>query len=167
MTQNAPELNITASVKYCSPSVRSKIYYARNTLSRINIPTLNLCGLKSKLALTEIIGMINSYDVICLSEIKCDEADINNVKMLKMSDAGFNIAYITRFGLSRYRSGGLLIGINNRNKLKWKMVENEYETLLTIIKVNGRMLGFDRDLLLTCVHIPPSHSRYGKPQTAL
>ena len=79
-----------------------------------------------------VANTIYVKDTICLSETKCDEADMNNVKVNLLN---------VRFALSRYKSRGLLIGEKNDGKLKWKMLGNEYETLLTI-KVRGRMLCF-------------------------
>lgn len=46
----------------------------------ISILSLNVCGLKSKLKVPEFINLCKSHDLLCFSEIRCDEIDMQNVK---------------------------------------------------------------------------------------
>ena len=127
---------------------------------RINILTINVCGLKSKLLLEDFMNFIMNYDVVCMCETRCDDADTKNIKNV-LEKAGFNFVYKNRSALSRYKSGGLLIAVKNTLNIRWTEMKSGDETLLSIC-VYGRDVGLEKNLLITCVYIPPSHSRYGK-----
>ena len=128
----------------------------------IDLLSLNVCGLKSKLQVKEFVSMLKNYDVICMCETRCDDADMNNVRD-KMEELGFNIVFKNRYALSRFKSGGLIIALNREVDFKWKPTKSNYETLLSV-RVTGRSVGLDKDLVITCVYIPPSHSRYAETE---
>ena len=126
----------------------------------INILSINVCGLKSKLLVKEFTDFFVNYDVLCMCETRCDDADTNNIKEI-MTKHGFDIVYKNRSALCRYKSGGLLIAVRNNLNIRWKEMKSDDETLLSIC-VNGQDVGLVNDLIITCIYIPPSHSRYGK-----
>ncbi|KAI3382690.1 hypothetical protein SNEBB_010922 [Seison nebaliae] len=66
-----------------------------------------------------------------------------------------------RFALSRYKSGGLLIGIKSSLCVTWKKLDNDNECSLSML-IEGSSINYDKNLVITAVYIPPSHSRYGK-----
>ena len=78
-----------------------------------------------------------------------------------MVNSGFDIVYKNRNALSRFKSGGLLIAMRSALNINWKEIKSSEEALLSIC-VHGRDVGLEKNLLITCVYIPPSHSRYGK-----
>ena len=128
----------------------------------VNLLTLNVCGLRSKLLLDEFIELLKKYDVICMCETRCDDVDMKNVKD-KIENIGFNIVYKNRGALRRFKSGGLLIAVRNTFNYIWKQTKDGFETLLSVY-VNGVTRGMEKNLMITSVYIPPSHSRYGKPE---
>ena len=128
----------------------------------IKILSINVCGLKSKLLVKEFTDYISNYDVVCMCETRCDDADTNNIKEI-MENHGFDIVYKNRSALSRYKSGGLLIALKNNLNVRWKEMKSDDETLLSI-SVSEQDVGLGNDLIITCIYIPPSHSRYGKSE---
>lgn len=46
----------------------------------ISILSLNVCGLRSKLRVPEFVDLRKRHDLLCISEIRCDEIDMQNVK---------------------------------------------------------------------------------------
>ena len=128
----------------------------------INILSVNVCGIKSKLHLKEFNELIMMYDIICMCEIKCDDVDMGYVRE-KMDVMGFDIVYKNRYEMCRYKSGGLAVAVKKKVSFKWKEVKNAYDTLLSIM-IEGRSVNQDKDVIVTAVYIPPSHSRYGKPE---
>ena len=82
------------------------------------------------------MALIVDYDVICLCETRCDDADTNNVREV-MVNSGFDIVCKNRSALSRYKSGGLLIAVRSELNIKWREMKYSEETLLSIC-INGR-----------------------------
>ncbi len=52
-------------------------------LDYINVLSLNVCGIKSKFLSMDFVNFIKDYNVICLCETKCDDADMINVKNME------------------------------------------------------------------------------------
>ena len=126
----------------------------------IDILSLNVCGIKSKVSSVDFINNIKRYDVFCLSETKCDDVDSINLKAF-MEDIGYDVIFKNRCVLSRYKSGGILIGIKKGINFKWDSIVNDCECLLSII-IDGRSVCLEKDLVISSVYIPPSHSMYGR-----
>ncbi len=55
---------------------------------------------------------LQNYDFICLSETKCDNAHIENVKK-EFASLGFQIVMQNRHNLTNWRSGGVLVAIKD------------------------------------------------------
>lgn len=101
-----------------------------------------------------------NYDILCMCETRCDDADMSNFINV-MVDKGFDIVYKNRCALSKYKSGGILIAVKSALNIKWKEIKTSSDILLSIC-VYGREVRLEKNLIITCVYIPPSHSRYGK-----
>ena len=65
----------------------------------------------------DFVYFIQDFDVICLCETKCDDTDIINVKGI-MENIGFDIVFKNRSNLSRFKSGGLLIGTKKNDSFR-------------------------------------------------
>lgn len=128
----------------------------------IDILSLNVCGIKTKVCSVDFVNILKRYDVLCLSETKCDDVDTNNLKDI-MEDIGYDIVVKNRCVLSRYKSGGILIGIKKSVRFKWNPINYDCECLLSI-KIDGRSISLEKDLVITSVYVPPSHSLYGGGQ---
>lgn len=124
----------------------------------INVLSLNVCGIKSKLLIQEFIDFLQSYDVVCLCETRCDDVDMSIVGET-MENLGFVVVFKNRHEVSRYKSGGLVIAIKKNAPFKWKQIKHTYETLLSI-RLDHIYLNLENDLIITAVYIPPSNSRY-------
>ena len=87
---------------------------------------------------------------------------MSNINVI-MEHIGYDIVYKNRCELSRYKSGGILIGIRKGIHLKWKPIKYSCECLLSIIIDRGSV-SLEKDLVISSVYIPPSHSMYGRGQ---
>ena len=76
----------------------------------LDVLSLNICGIKSKLFSADFVNFIIDYDVICFTETKCDDIDMINIKD-RMENNGFDIVFKNRNKLSRFQSGGILMAI--------------------------------------------------------
>lgn len=86
----------------CHPNLIASI----NTVFNVNILSLNVCGLKSKLMIKDFVELIQTYDVITLCEARCDDIDEEHIKTI-FQDIGFEVVLRNRFTLSRYKWGAL------------------------------------------------------------
>ena len=85
------------------------VAYTSHQMS-LDVLSLNVCGIKSKLFSADFVNLINDYDVICFTETKCDGVDMINFKD-RMENNGFDIVFKNRNKLSRFLSGGIFMGI--------------------------------------------------------
>ena len=81
-----------------------KVNNCKNHLPEVNqsihIVSLNVCGLKSKLFTPDFVELCRKHDIICLTEIKCDEVDMKNVTQF-FQKMKFTVIY----SVSTYKSG--------------------------------------------------------------
>ena len=55
------------------------MYVATTTqILRIIILTISVCGLKYKLLMRDFVGYVTNYDVVCMNETLCDDAERND-----------------------------------------------------------------------------------------
>lgn len=80
-----------------------------------------------------------------------------------MESIGFKIVYKNRSKISRFKSGGILVAIRKNVCVRWKLIRFDSDSILSV-KVDKRSVGLDKELILSCVYIPPSHSRYGNEE---
>ena len=121
--------------------------------------SLNVCGLKGKLLSIEFIEEYKKYDIICMSENRCDDLDMNDVEV-NMSNLFYDVVFRNRHALSRYKSGGTLITVRKDSWFQWKALPARADTLLSV-QLDKCSLGFQKHLTITAVYVPPSNSRYG------
>lgn len=141
----------------------TKIQHKINPIKQLHnlaILSLNVCGIKGKLMSEEFRKLCRGYDILCMCETKCDDVDMVNVRE-EMLNIGFDIVYKNRSELSRFKSGGIIIAIQNNNGLKWKCIKNNNETFISIrLYKSSTGYNLQRDLIISAVYIPPSHSKY-------
>lgn len=128
----------------------------------VEVLSLNVCGLKTKFISRDFVNFIKYYDVLCFCETKTDDVDMLSVKDV-LERNGFDSVFKNRSRISRYKSGGLLIAVKKNVSFKWKQIRNDYGCLLSI-KIDKEAVNLDKELVLSCVYIPPSHSRYGSAE---
>ena len=81
-----------------------------------------------------------NYDIVCMSETRCD-VDMDNTGNV-MDKNGFTIAYKNRSASNTYKSGGVVATVKSSLNESWKV-----ETLVAV-RVNGRDVGLEKDLLI-------------------
>ena len=91
--------------------------------------TLNVCGLKGKLLSIEFIEECKKYDIICMSETRCDDVDMNDIEV-NMNNLGYDVVFRNRHALSRYKSGEILIAVQKDSWFQWKTLPARADTLL-------------------------------------
>ena len=115
---------------------------------------INVCGLKRKLLSIKFIEECKTYDVICMSEIRCDDVDMDMVKT-DMDALGFGIIYENIHAFSRYKSGGLLIAIKNDSKLQWKALSFKSD-VFSYVQVDKKVLVYKNILLFLLLMFHPA-----------
>ena len=91
--EHFPNKNNAFNIDHNYVNVNAKSY------CNINIVSLNVCGLVSKLVSPEFITFINSYDIVCLQETKFDIYDVIDVP-------GYHFECLNRKKCAR-KSGGI------------------------------------------------------------
>ena len=124
-----------------------------NTFSdKLTIASLNVCGLKRRLMYTEFTDLVENYDIFCLSETKLLDTDV-------ISCPGFTFFSQPRRQKFFRRSGGtgFLVRDNLVNYVSIIESKSEYIAWLKICK---QCLGFEQDIIIATVYIPPQQSRF-------
>lgn len=124
----------------------------------MRILTLNVSGLKSKLSISDYVDTCLKYDVLCFSQIKCDEVDMQCIKDF-FDNLGYTVIYRVRKTLSVNKSGGILIGVKNSIKSFWKPLIGRSEVSISVM-IDKSFLGLPKHIIISVVYIPPSNSRY-------
>ena len=94
--------------------------------------------------------------MIC--ETKLDQLDSEYVSNF-FNEAGFSIYLKNRHTFTNYRSGGVLIAVRSQLQNFVISRNTEYDNM-TIIELPKLLTGFERNLLIVCVYIPPHGTRY-------
>lgn len=89
----------------------------------------------------DFITKCKEYDIICLCETRCDDTDMNNVKV-DMETLGYDIVYKNKHILIRFKSGGLVIAVNKKRKLHWKTLCLKSDIFISILV--DKVLGLDK-----------------------
>ena len=103
------ENDINANNEPETSSSRNMFLGRRFTLKRnFKVLNLNVCGILSKLYNDVFITECKSYDILCFTESKLN--DVDNEKVAETFDAaGFKVFFNNRSGISRIRSGEIMI----------------------------------------------------------
>jgi len=109
--------------------------------------------LKSKLRAPDLIEFVKSFDIVCFSETKLTDYDTVTIP-------GFEL-HVNNNGIRKRKvaSGGVGLLISDKIKDKVKILEPKSDHILWAI-VDKSVLGYDKDILIGSVYIPPERSRY-------
>ncbi len=130
-----------------------------NRTHTLSIVSLNVCGLRTKLEYDDFQELIKSNDIICLQEIKTDSLDHEYIKM-KMKKLGYHAEIKSRQQISNVRSGGLCI-IYKENLTKHCNYQHcEDNRYMQMLKVDKNLTGYEKDLWIVNVYIPPEGNTY-------
>ena len=128
------------------------------TLSNLKILSLNVCGLKSKLKITEFCSTCQQYDVVILCETKLDDLD-SDVITVALDNLGFVAFQQNREKVAIHRAGGVLVAIKSSYAKMFNRVKC-IENFLVVLKSTNIKLESNKQLLLVAAYIPPYGSRY-------
>ena len=118
----------------------------------MQILSINVCGLKSKLLCPEFVSFIEQYDIIGIQESKLD--DVDNVQI-----QGFQVFSNNRTSVSRYRSGGITLLI--KNEISPFITVHKFESKLILwLTISKNIILSNEDLHCGIVYIPPYRSKY-------
>ena len=123
----------------------------------MNILTLNVCGLASKLLLPEFNSLIQQYDVIGLQETKTDDTDSY------LEIPGYKMFFHNRSCISRYRSGGIVLLVKHKLLPYIKIKNNDGSRLVLLFTISKTLYKFENhgeDLECGIVYIPPQGTKY-------
>ena len=78
--------------------------------STISILSINVCGIKSKISRSEFMDLLNKYDIICMTETRCNDVDMWNV-CEEMDALGFEMVYCIKIVLVYKNSSSPLVSL--------------------------------------------------------
>ncbi len=131
--------------------------HAYNITARpIELLSINVCGLMSKLNIPDFVNFISGYDIISILETKLDDADVHNVDIDNFKFVPLNRSKFVN------KSGGIGFFIRSDwyDSNKVTVVGDTPEHFL-LLKLDGSLCGFD--LICGAVYIEPERSKYAKP----
>ena len=134
--------------------------FPKNILNchKIKILGLNVGGLKSKLYFEDFEEEINSFDIICLLEVKLDQ---NDVGVLEKELNNFTIFSNIEEEYKVNPRGGIMILVKNY------LCENvtllsKLNNIACTVQINSKILQMEENVLLSAIYIPPINSVYSK-----
>ncbi|CAG2228304.1 unnamed protein product [Mytilus edulis] len=133
----------------------SEQYLTRTSNCKINMLTLNCCGVIKRMHYPEFIDMVQEFDFISLVETKTDDLD-------KINIPGFTFHLKNRKNIARVKSGGIAFGYKSHLENFVKPVEN-FSSLVYWWKISSDLLKTDQDVMMGNIYIPPENSVYKVP----
>ncbi len=122
---------------------------------RINILGLNVCGLQSKVKLGILEEYVQDFDVVCLSETKCDNVDSDTI-------AGFYPIVMSKKN-DKHRLGGvhgICIFVKNCYKHAVNVVNDTKSDSVLWIEINESAFGEGNGIIIGAVYLPHEGSDY-------
>ena len=126
--------------------------------SSIGFLSLNVCGLKSKLLISEFKSNLSNYSIICLCETKLDDID-NEYISLQLENLGYSVYFKNRRSISNYRSGGLCVIVKNELLEFISIIESESK-LVQWFKIDKTLTGYGKYVIVGNIYIPPEGTRF-------
>ena len=125
----------------------------------VNILSINVCGIKSKLNCPEFVSLIKNDDIICVQESKLDDIDSVNID-------GYEVYSLNRKSLSRYRSGGITLIYRNALIPHIKLLSSASKLILWFT-ISQQFTFFDDDILCGIEYIPSYGYKFSHPDPYL
>ena len=123
------------------------------TILALNVMSINVCGLKSKLIVPEFCDFLKCHDVNILCETKCDDLDIGMLEDC-LNRLGFVLFLKNRESCSKHRSGGVLVAIKKQLAKLFTSVDYVHNFML-VLKGFSALLGLNKNSIIVAVYIPP------------
>ena len=94
----------------------------------------------------EFLELVNSSDIICLSETKTDDFD-------QIEIPGYTFRFKNRISKTRVKSGGIAFGFKNNLEKFIQPIETS-SNLVYWFKLSAEYVNLDSDLIVGCIYIP-------------
>lgn len=124
----------------------------RDNCSSVSLLSLNVCGIKNRLLYPEFRTLINSFDVLCLTETKLDDCDTIECEE-------FIFKFKNRHKITNYRSGGIALGYKRYLEKFIRPIESECNFVYWF-QVDKAVFNLDKNVIFGVVYIPPVNTRY-------
>ena len=123
---------------------------------KLKFYTLNVGGLKGKLISEDFEEEIESFDIVCLLEIKMDK---NDISVIEKEFDQFKIFTNVEEDYQVNPRGGIMILVKNYICENIKLIP-KINNLALSIEINSKILKIPENVILTAVYLPPSGSAY-------
>ena len=123
---------------------------------KLDILSLNCCGINKRLQYPEFCELLYDHDIICLQETKTDDLDTINLP-------GFIFHMKNRQKYGK-KSGGIILAYKEKlnNHLELLETDSKYTFWFKLSSVFSKI---DEDVVFGIVYIPPENSVYHQPDT--
>ena len=118
----------------------------------LNVLSLNVCGVMSRLQYPDFINFAQKYDILCFTETKTDHLDLP-----KLDNYVFEMK--NRKHVRKRKSGGIILGFKEEIKEFIEVIDAESEYVLWF-KISKLLTNTEEDVLCGIVYIPPQNSAY-------
>ena len=118
-----------------------------NSFCKLNILSLNVCGIKKRLQYPEFIELINRYDIICLQESKTDNCD-------EISVPGDISKMKNRHDMTFRKSGGLMVLYKEKLCDHIKFLSSDSNFVIWF-EISSSYTKLDAEIVIGSVYIPP------------
>ena len=121
-------------------------------VNNLNVISLNVCGVMSRLQYPDFIDFLMTYDIICLTETKTNHLDSPKLP-------GYVFEMKNRKNVRKKKSGGIILGFKEELKEYIDIIQTNSDYVLWF-KVNKCLMGTNDDVIFGIVYIPPQNSVY-------
>ena len=111
-----------------------------------------MCGLRRRSNYPDFANFVESYDLLCFTEIKTDNTDI-------ISFQGYSSFVQPRKRPYLRKSGGISIYFKNKFSNFLKIIETESDYVLWV-EISKILTQTEENVILGVVYIPPENSNY-------
>ena len=119
----------------------------------INIGSVNVCGLASKIKVPEFLNFISTFDILGIQESKTDETD-------NICVPGYQIYYNNREQLARRKSGGIALLVRDSLVPYIKVDTDKKSKLILWFTLSHEILLSNKAMHCGILYIPPYGSKY-------
>ena len=124
--------------------------------NNLKFDTLNVGGLKSKIKFEDFQEEINSFDIVCLLEIKMDK---NDDSVFEKEFEQFKVFTNVDEEYQNSPRGGIMILVKNFFLENIKLIPKTNNLALSI-EINSKILNLTENVVVSAIYIPPVGSLY-------
>ena len=119
---------------------------------QLQIGTLNMCGILTKVKYPDFTEMINDFHFLCVTETKVDKHDIITVP---------NYTFLSKPRSQKYlrKSGGIGVFVKQTIINNVDILDSQCEYVMWV-KLKKSLFNIDHDLIIGIMYIPPEQSTF-------